>query len=71
MARLRKTHQERFEEAAMKTAEAIVRILSESGVRHIFGLPGDTSMELYDSLYRHREIQHILTRDERSAGFTA
>jgi acetolactate synthase I/II/III large subunit len=55
----------------MNTAEAIVRILSESGVRHIFGLPGDTSMELYESLYRHREIQHILTRDERSAGFMA
>jgi acetolactate synthase I/II/III large subunit len=55
----------------MNTAEAIVRILSESGVRHIFGLPGDTSMELYDSLYRHPEIQHILTRDERSTGFMA
>jgi acetolactate synthase I/II/III large subunit len=55
----------------MNTAEAIVRILSDSGVRHIFGLPGDTSMELYDALYRHPEIQHILTRDERSAGFMA
>jgi acetolactate synthase I/II/III large subunit len=55
----------------MKTAEAIVRILSDSGVRHIFGLPGDTSMELYDALYRHREIEHIMTRDERSAGFMA
>jgi acetolactate synthase I/II/III large subunit len=55
----------------MNTAEAIVRILSDSGVRHIFGLPGDTSMELYDALYRHREIEHILTRDERSAGFMA
>jgi acetolactate synthase I/II/III large subunit len=55
----------------MKTAELLVRILSESGVRHIFGLPGDTSMELYDALYRHREIQHIMTRDERAAGFMA
>ena len=55
----------------MNTAEAIVRILSDSGVRHIFGLPGDTSMELYDALYRHPEIQHIMTRDERSAGFMA
>jgi acetolactate synthase I/II/III large subunit len=55
----------------MNTAGAIVRILSDSGVRHIFGLPGDTSMELYDALYRHREIHHIMTRDERSAGFMA
>ena len=58
-------------EETVNTAEAIVRILSDSGVRHIFGLPGDTSMELYDALYRHREIQHIMTRDERSAGFMA
>ncbi len=55
----------------MNTAEAIIRILSESGVRHIFGLPGDTSMELYDALFRHSEIHHIMTRDERSAGFMA
>lgn len=61
----------RFREALMNTAEAIVRILSDSGVRHIFGLPGDTSMELYDALYAHREITHVLTRDERSAGFMA
>lgn len=56
----------------MNAAEAIVRLLAESGVRHIFGLPGDTSMELYDALYRHRdEITHVLTRDERSASFMA
>jgi acetolactate synthase I/II/III large subunit len=55
----------------MNTAEAIVRILSDSGVRHIFGLPGDTSMEFYEALNRHREIHHIMTRDERSAGFMA
>lgn len=56
----------------MNAAEAIVRMLAASGVRHIFGLPGDTSMELYDALHRHRsEIAHIMTRDERSAGFMA
>jgi acetolactate synthase-1/2/3 large subunit len=53
-------------------AEATVRMLDEYGVRHIFGLCGDTSLPLYDALYkgRHR-ITHILTRDERSAAYMA
>jgi len=53
-------------------AEAFVRMLQLHGVRHIFGLCGDTSLPLYDALYRldHR-ISHILTRDERSAAYMA
>lgn len=56
----------------MNAAEAIVRMLVETGVRHIFGLPGDTSMDFYDALYRHQDVlTHVLTRDERSAAFMA
>jgi len=53
-------------------AEAFVRMLQLHGVRHIFGLCGDTSLPLYDALQRldHR-ITHILTRDERSAAYMA
>jgi acetolactate synthase I/II/III large subunit len=53
-------------------AEAFVRMLQLHGVRHVFGLCGDTSLPLYDALYRldHR-ITHILTRDERSAAYMA
>jgi acetolactate synthase-1/2/3 large subunit len=53
-------------------AEAAVRMLDLYGVRHIFGLCGDTSLPLYDALYRleHR-ITHVLTRDERSAAYMA
>lgn len=56
----------------MNAAQAIVQMLVETGVRHIFGLPGDTSMTFYDALYaRQDDITHILTRDERSAAFMA
>ena len=56
----------------MNVSEAIVAILAESGVEHVFGLPGDTGMEFYDALYRNEgRIQHVLTRDERSASFMA
>ena len=50
-------------------AEAMVRMLQHNGVKHIFGLCGDTSLPFYDALYRlDHGMQHVLTRDERSAG---
>ena len=53
-------------------AEALVRLLQGHGVRHIFGLCGDTSLPFYDALYRlDHGIVHILTRDERSAAYMA
>ncbi len=53
-------------------AEAFVRMLQLQGVRHVFGLCGDTSLPLYDALFRlDHGITHILTRDERSAGYMA
>jgi acetolactate synthase-1/2/3 large subunit len=53
-------------------AEAFVRMLQLHGVRHIFGLCGDTSLPLYDALYRlEHGITHVLTRDERSAAYMA
>src|SRR4029079_9405956 len=56
----------------MNVSEAVVAILAESGVEHVFGLPGDTGMDFYDALYHNEgRIQHILTRDERSASFMA
>ena len=52
--------------------EAMVRMLQLHGVKHIFGLCGDTSLPLYDALYRiGRDITHVLTRDERSAAYVA
>ncbi|MGH2559291.1 MAG: thiamine pyrophosphate-binding protein [Thermomicrobiales bacterium] len=56
----------------MQGARALVDVLIESGVRHIFGLPGDTGVDFYDALHaRRNEITHIMTRDERSASFMA
>jgi len=53
-------------------AEAVVRMLQDYGVTHIFGLCGDTSLPLYDALYRlDHGITHVLTRDERSAAYMA
>lgn len=56
----------------MNASEALVQMLVDTGVSHIFGLPGDTSMTLYDALYHRRDaIRHVMFRDERSASFAA
>src|SRR3954467_2607073 len=56
----------------MNGADALVRMLQAYGVKHIFGLCGDTSLPLYDALYRlDHGMTHILTRDERSAAYMA
>jgi acetolactate synthase I/II/III large subunit len=53
-------------------AEAAVRMLQLHGVRHVFGLCGDTSLPMYDALARlDHGIDHVLTRDERSAAYMA
>ncbi|MBI3707733.1 MAG: thiamine pyrophosphate-binding protein, partial [Proteobacteria bacterium] len=53
-------------------AEAAVRMLELHGVQYIFGLCGDTSLPFYDALHRlNHGMTHILTRDERSAGYMA
>ncbi len=58
--------------AQVAGAEAFVRMLELHGVRHVFGLCGDTSLPLYDALYRlEHGIRHVLTRDERSAAYMA
>lgn len=56
----------------MNGAEAMVRMLQLNGVKHVFGLCGDTSLPFYDAMARlDHGIDHILTRDERSAGYMA
>lgn len=53
-------------------AEAMVRMLEAHGVQHIFGLCGDTTLPFYDAMFRlNHGINHVLTRDERSATYMA
>lgn len=53
-------------------ADALVMMLDKMGVKHIFGVCGDTSLPFYDSLTKlNHDITHILTRDERSAAYMA
>ncbi|GGA93728.1 acetolactate synthase [Brucella endophytica] len=56
----------------LTAAEAMVRMLEAHGVTHMFGLCGDTTLPFYDALATvDHGITHILTRDERHAGYMA
>jgi acetolactate synthase-1/2/3 large subunit len=48
-------------------AEAILRVLEESGVEVIFGYPGGAVLPIYDALFKNNKIRHILVRHEQAA----
>lgn len=56
----------------MNGAEATVKMLEAYGVKYIFGLCGDTTLPFYDAMASlDHGMTHILTRDERHAGYMA
>ncbi len=55
----------------MKGARVLLEMLKRYDVKHIFGLPGETTIPLYVEWSKFPEIKHILTRDERNASFMA
>jgi glyoxylate carboligase len=40
-------------------SEIVVECLKEQGVDTVFGYPGGTILNIYDSLFGHPEIRHI------------
>jgi len=64
-------HDEKVVHLALKASEALVRMLADYGVNHVFGVCGDTSLDLYEAFSAQSRIRHVLTRDERSASYMA
>jgi len=52
-------------------SQILVECLKEQGVDTIFGYPGGSVLNIYDELYRHPEINHILTSHEQGASHAA
>jgi acetolactate synthase-1/2/3 large subunit len=52
-------------------SEIVIECLKEQGVDTIFGYPGGTILNVYDALYSHSEIKHILTSHEQGAAHAA
>ena len=48
-------------------AEMIVRSMIDQGVKHIFGYPGGSVLDIYDALHEKSDIEHVLVRHEQAA----
>src|SRR3990172_3020488 len=51
-------------------AKAVVEVLKEEGIQHVFHLPGSQIIDLLDEIYQS-PIRPIMTRHEQGAAFMA
>ena len=59
------------ENITTNVAEKIIEQLVVFGVKHVFGIPGDSNLPLVNAIRENDEIDFILTRHEETAAFIA
>ncbi|PQJ97007.1 biosynthetic-type acetolactate synthase large subunit [Chromatium okenii] len=52
-------------------AEIVVQALLDEGVELVFGYPGGSVLHIYDALFKHGGVRHILVRHEQGAAHAA
>ena len=52
-------------------AEVVLESLREQGVDTVFGYPGGAILNVYDALYKQKDIHHVLTSHEQGAAHAA
>ncbi|HEU0043660.1 acetolactate synthase 3 large subunit [Sphingomonas sp.] len=52
-------------------ADILVQALVDLGVEFVFGYPGGAVLPIYDALFQHSRIKHILVRHEQAATHAA
>jgi len=55
----------------LNASKALMEMLKGHDVSHVFGLPGETTLNWYREWHDYPEIRHVMARDERSAAFMA
>lgn len=55
----------------MSGADIVVQALVDLGVDTVFGYPGGAVLPIYDALYNHPSIKHVLVRHEQAATHAA
>lgn len=59
------------ENVTTNVAEKIIEQLVAFGVKHVFGIPGDSNLPLVNAIRENDKIDFILTRHEETAAFIA
>ena len=52
-------------------ADILVQALTDLGVEYVFGYPGGAVLPIYDALFGHSRIKHVLVRHEQAATHAA
>ncbi|MBN1380759.1 MAG: thiamine pyrophosphate-binding protein [Deltaproteobacteria bacterium] len=56
----------------MVVGDKLAELLAKNGVEYMYGVPGGQTLPLYEGIRKlPGQIQHVLMRDERSAGYAA
>ena len=55
----------------MNASKVLLEMLKSYNVSHVFGLPGETTLNLYEQWHDYPDVIHVMARDERSAVFMA
>lgn len=55
----------------MKTIEAVVKLIEQSGAGTIFGYPGESTLPFYTAVAEESKLKHIVPRCEKGAGYMA
>ena len=55
----------------MKAGEAVIELLRQEGVSHIFGIVGSSFLDILDPLYDRNDIQFVGVRHEQGAALMA
>jgi acetolactate synthase I/II/III large subunit len=60
-----------FNVAEKSGADILIETLLELGVDTVFGYPGGAVLPIYDALFQHSKIKHVLVRHEAGAAHAA
>ncbi len=55
----------------MNGSQILIECLKEQGVDTVFGYPGGAILNVYEEIYNHPEIKHVLTSHEQGASHMA
>lgn len=61
----------RYSITVMNVSDQLLNILSEVGVRHVFGLTGDALNHFVDAIRQQGKVEWITVRHEETAGYAA
>ena len=56
---------------SMKAGEAVIEMLRQEGVTHIFGIVGSSFLDILDPLYDRDDIEFVGVRHEQCAALMA